>query len=576
MGNGKWLLSYANRAKWLILFTIILLIIEILANLSLIGIQKFIIDDVFLNEHYELLVPLLAALAGLAIVYNVLHLYAAQVMQKSTQFLQKILVREMMNYLQRIPISLFRKERTGKFVQNLTGDINQVSGTVASQIPTGIMELSSAILLSVLIGIANPIILVSIMSVSCLYIALGHYFSPKVRKANKATMEERTAVLVNIEEGISSTREVIAFHRQDWEKNKYHRLFERYFSKVMHENKLNNQQILITEPLKWLINLIVLGYGGYSVIQGSLSIGEFVVIYQFSSRLLNSYQSVFRFFMSMSGNMAAVERVRGLLEGETIETGSERLNAPIQSLSFKNVRFQYEDNTQPTLNDVNVDIPIGKKVAFVGTSGGGKSTIAQLLIRFYHPNYGEIIVNGKPLSRILNNDWMEKVRIVFQEPYLFPDTIRNNLLMGCNISENEMIHICQKMQIHDFVMSLPEGYETEVGERGIKLSGGQRQRVAIARALLSDAEILIMDEATSALDLETERQIQKHLDELCRDKSIIVIAHRLSTVMNSDIIYVMDKGRIVEQGTHEQLMDNSEVYRDLVTAQEKIEIRLRA
>jgi len=199
----------------------------------------------------------------------------------------------------------------------------------------------------------------------------------------------------------------------------------------------------------------------------------------------------------------------------------------------------------------------------VGSSGSGKSTIAQLLLTFYEPLRGEIWVNGTPINSLNQDDWISRVAIVFQEPYLFPDSIRLNLSLGKDVTNEELASICQVACIHDDIMSLLEGYDTIIGERGITLSGGQRQRIALARALLRKPEVLILDEATSALDLETERKIMRNLDHLTKDMTIIIIAHRLSTIMNADQIYVMNNGRTVGKGKHDELLSSNTTYMEL-------------
>jgi ABC-type multidrug transport system fused ATPase/permease subunit len=564
MSNSKWIWMYASQVKGNLSFVTLILVLEMVSNLGIIGIQKFIIDDLFVHQNFDLMVPLLSGLAALALIYNLLHLYAAMIRNKGDFKLQRLLLEDMIQYLHRIPVRLFRKQRTGRFVHHLTQDINQASTLVSGQIPNGIMEISGAIILSVVIGFASPILLLTIMGVSAGYIALGKFFAPRMKQSAKEVTEEQSQLLVMVEESIASSREVIAFHRQLWEKMRLRERYNKYFLKIMGQLKVTNQQALFSMPMIWSIRLIVLGYGGYLVISGNLSIGWFVVIFQFSSQLLTSYEKVYNFLMNLAGQMAVVERVREVMDGEKDKDGSIRLNKRVHSLQLENITFQYDADNTPVLQNINIEIPIGKKAAFVGTSGGGKSTIAQLLVRFYDPDRGQIIVNGQPLSGIQRNDWLKRISVVFQEPYLFPDTVRNNLLIGRDIPEDKMIEICKQMHIHDFIASFTDGYDTQIGERGIQLSGGQRQRIALARALLADSEILILDEATSALDLETERHVQQYLDNYRKDKTTIVIAHRLSTVIDADVIYVLDGGHIVEHGTHEELMMKQGMYSNLI------------
>jgi ABC-type multidrug transport system fused ATPase/permease subunit len=563
MSNSKWIWMYASKVKGYLSFVSLILVLEMVSNLGVIGIQKFIIDELFVHQNFDLMVPLLSGLAALALIYNLLHLYAAMIRNKADFKLQRLLLEDMIQYLHHIPVRFFRKQRTGRYVHHLTQDINQASTLISGQIPNGIMEISGAIILSVVIGFASPILLLTIMGVSAAYIALGKFFAPRMKQSAKEVTEEQSQLLVMVEESIASSREVIAFHRQLWEKMRLRERYNKYLLKIMGQLKVTNQQALFSMPMIWSIRLIVLGYGGYLVISGYLSIGWFVVIFQFSSQLLTSYEKVYNFFMNLAGQMAVVERVREVMDGEKDKDGSIQLIKRVHSLQLENITFQYDADNTPVLQNIKIEIPIGKKAAFVGTSGGGKSTIAQLLVRFYDPDRGQIIVNGQPLSAIQRNDWLQRISVVFQEPYLFPDTVRNNLLIGRGIPEDKMIEICKQMHIHDFITSLTDGYDTQIGERGIQLSGGQRQRIALARALLADSEILILDEATSALDLETERHVQQYLDNYRKDKTTIVIAHRLSTVIDADVIYVLDRGHIVEQGTHEELMMKQGMYSKL-------------
>lgn len=324
--------------------------------------------------------------------------------------------------------------------------------------------------------------------------------------------------------------------------------------------------MMISDPLQWGIPLVILFYCGLLVLEGKLSIGFFIVVYQYSTRFMESLGTVLQHVLGIAGKMAAVERIREVMRKASAEDGTERLTDPVHRVLFRNVSFGY--GQQPVLERLNLSFSAGEKIAFVGASGGGKSTIASLLVRYYEPNAGQIEVDDKPLACIERATWMSRLTLVSQEPYLLPDTLRANLLFGLDdVPEDKLAEVCEAMQIHDYIRNLPNGYDTVIGERGVSLSGGQRQRVALARAVLRDTEILILDEATSALDLETERKVQANLDRLRRGKITVVIAHRLSTVRNADTIFVMERGIAAEQGTHDWLMQNGPVYQSLVSKQ---------
>lgn len=573
MDNIKWLLHYIKKIKWFFLFSVILLCFESLSIIATFGLQKYIIDDVFINGQYDRLLPILLMFAGAFIAYALLFTLAPHTFHRIQARIIAVLTQDFMNYMQRIPVKTFHNERVTKYVHYLSNDVSQVAGMIGGYIPRLIQLFVTIGVLSVIIFISSPVLLASILVFSALYIVMGRHFSPLIRKAGKEAQDRKTDLLIHIEEGISSTREVMAYNRTDWETSIYNRHFKRYFDAVMKQAKINNKQLLASEPLKWGASLIVIGYGGYSVIQGNLTIGMFIIVYQFTGQLMDALHRLFAFSMDLSNIYANVDRLRSVIESPTEKDGSIPFNEKIKSIQFDDVSFSYnEESDNSVLHDLTLTIPAGKKVAFVGTSGGGKSTIAQLLMRFFRPTEGKILVNSHSLSDLIYADWTKRTGFVTQEPYLFPDTIRNNLLLGREISHEKMIEACEIAQIHEYIKSLSEGYDTEIGERGITLSGGQRQRLALARAIIANPEVLILDEATSALDLETERQVQYNFDLVREGKTTIVIAHRLSTVQNADIIYVMDNGSIVEQGTHDELMEGNTVYKSLVYAEKTLEV----
>lgn len=265
-------------------------------------------------------------------------------------------------------------------------------------------------------------------------------------------------------------------------------------------------------------------------------------------------------------SVAALERVMDVLEKQADHEELPTFTPPLHNtgeIVLQDIHFSYIED-QPVLENFNLQIPAGKVTALVGPSGAGKSTLFNLLQGFYRPQSGQLWIGGKPIQEYSASELRSSIAHVPQETFLFSGTVRENLLIARpNITEKEMVEAAISAEIHDFILSLPKGYDTEIGENGIKLSGGQKQRVAIARAILKDAPILLLDEATSALDGETEYYVKEALDELMRGRTTIVIAHRLSTIQNADLIMVMDHGRIVQQGTHKELIKQRGLYQNL-------------
>ncbi|MBD2848037.1 ABC transporter ATP-binding protein [Paenibacillus sp. IB182496] len=566
MPDWKWLAGQARPLKWPLLLAVLLCVLDMLSLLGITAVQKWIIDDIFVAGEYGLLTRYLLLFAALIVGYNAVHLLSYMLNRRNEYALLRRLSVQLMHVMYRMPVSRYHSERIGALAQRFHQEVRDTSHFVAHLLPGSLTGVLRVAVLAGFIGWAEPLMLALIVVLGLVYTVIGRKLGPDQKAAGKAVQAARSDVAVQLEEGIASTREVIAFHRHAWELERYAHRFRHFFGKVMAEGKLANRQLAWSEPLRWGMNLAVLGYGAYLTITGSLSIGSYIVVYQFASQLLDGMQQLLGYGLQFSARMGTVERLRSFMTDSEPEDG-RLLEGPIRSLTFHEVGFAYPGQRERVLDGLTVELPIGGKTAFVGASGGGKSTVAQLLERFYDPQEGEIRVSGEPLRELALDSWRSRIVLVPQDPYLFPDTIRHNLALGREgVTEQACEAACRAAEIHADIAALPSGYDTVLGERGITLSGGQRQRLAIARALLADAEVLVLDEATSALDLETERRVQRNLDRLREGKTTIVIAHRLSTVENADCIYVMSRGRIVESGTHEELLRSASLYKELVYA----------
>lgn len=567
MKTIKWIWNYIYQSRKMILISIAVLALQQWVQLMSQGSQKFFIDDILVNKHYDKLKWVLLYLTSTSLVAYGLNWIGNYLTRVNQLHLHRLMGTSLMAVIQRKPVAEMQNQRTAKWVQYFTSDIQQVSDFVSRDLAKGIQQVAGTLFLIGVIAWASPMILILVVFFSALYIGLGRYYGPIMRSQTKEMQDRRGDLLVKIEEGISSTREILAYNRLKWEETIFRRTFQIFYDKVMQNGKLTNSQLLMSNTVQWMGRLGVLVIGGYEVIQGNTTLGTFVIVYQYSNQLFQNFQNVFNFFMNMSGRLAFVDRVKELFEQEQVSEGTKNLTGGIRSIRFEQVSFAYSEEGRQVLNQLSMLMETGGKIAIVGTSGGGKSTIAQLLLRFFEPTRGSIRVNGTPLGEIRMEQWMSRISVVFQEPFLLPDTIRNNLLLGRDhLTDEDLFEACRIAQIHDFIVSLEDGYDTIIGERGYTLSGGQRQRLAIARAIVNDPEILLLDEATSALDMETERLMQEELDHLRNGRTTIIIAHRLSTIRNADVIFVMDQGKLAEKGTHDELMATGVIYKQLVAS----------
>lgn len=568
MSNFRWVMSSLGRVKGWVFLAVVLMVAETFSNMATIWMQQKMIDEVLIGGRRDLFFGILVQIAIVYALYSFLFTFGPHTIHHTVARLRSWLSNLLMSRMYRLPVVEMQKERTANYVYHFTNDLYQATDLIGNDIPRMMQQIAGAVALVWVVAQASPVLLAMVILFSVVYIILGKKFASSRKHAQSEVSRSKSNMLIHLEEGVSSTREVLAFGRESWESRRYDTLFGKYFASVMNEAKLINKQMLMSDPIKWLATLAVLFYGGWLVLQGQLSIGLFIVTFQFTSRLMDTLNNIYNGIMGLSGRMAAVERLRGVLEGPSVHEGKVALKEPIHELKLHNLTFQYGVRSEQVLSSLTMDFPVGKKAALVGTSGGGKSTVASLLVRFFEPSSGDMLVNGIDLRQVRRDDWAKKVSVVFQEPYLFPDTIRTNLMFGfTDVTDADMVEACKAMRIHDFIEGQPEGYDTIIGERGITLSGGQRQRLALARAMLRNPEVLILDEATSSLDLETEREIQQELDERRLGKTTIIIAHRLSTIRNADVIYVLDKGHVAEFGTHEELMSRQAIYRTLLQKQ---------
>jgi len=397
------------------------------------------------------------------------------------------------------------------------------------------------------------------------------YIGRRIRKISTSTQTEIGSFASLLSQIFQSARYVKAYTMQKYEKRRAKKIVEDLFNLIYKSVRIRSRTRPILESLGGIAIALVIFYGGSKVISGATTPGTF---FSFITALLMAYQPLKRlanFNINIQDGLAAADRIFNLLDQKPEITDLPNAKEYIHKkgeIEFKKVKFSYGSKTSHALNEINLKIPGGKTVALVGKTGAGKSTILNLIPRFYDTQSGEIIIDKKNIKNYKVHTLRKKMALVSQEVTLFDDTIRANIAYGNpNSTEKQLYEAAKKADAHEFITSFKDGYKSVVGEHGIQLSGGQRQKIAIARAILKNAPILLLDEATSSLDSGSEKDIQKSLKKLMKNKTTLVIAHRLSTILDADLIYVIDNGRVLEKGSHKTLMKNKSLYSKLYKLQ---------
>ena len=453
--------------------------------------------------------------------------------------------------------SFFDKQTSGKVLKGYNNDADKSCSGLLTNIKTCISRLFSSIsLIAVLFYNSWMLAIIAVIALSCAMIPLMKMKSTIKGVYNKSE-GENAKVLTTYNEAFAGNKIIAAYNLYDLKKSQFNKLVNTVFG----------LRIKITQHIGWLSPLMhiivscgigaVIGLGSYLIVQGKLTAGQFVSFITALIMLYTPIKGLGNNAKSMTTCLCAMERVVSKLDKKSgIIDKPDAINFPEfkDKITFENINFEYKKD-KPVLKNISFEVPKGETIALVGNSGGGKTTIVNLLPRFYNLKKGAIKIDGISINDIKLNDLREHIAIVFQDNFLFEGTIRDNILLGkLDATEAELHNAIKNSYLEDFINSLEDGLDTQIGERGVLLSGGQKQRIGIARAFLKNAPILILDEATSALDNQAEHIVQQAIDNLMKDRTVFVIAHRLSTIQNANRIAVINQGYLTELGTHEELL----------------------
>lgn len=535
-------------------------------------IAKSIINDYVPNQNIRMLMIWSAVLLGIYLLKWLLNFIINYYGHIVGVRMQADMRRDLFIHLEKMPFSFFDKNKTGSVMSRLINDLNDVSELAhhgPENLFLSVLMLIGSFVMLTSINVELTLIVFAAIPIIILFAVL---MRTGMLNAFRRSREQLAEINANIETAISGIRVTKAYTSEPHETKKFEKengLFVKIRSKALFElGKFHSSMTFFSD----FLYLIVLVSGGFFFYFGKIDIGEFAAYLLYISMVLNPINRFISLFEQMQEGMTGFKRFIEIMDypEEKDRPNTVNIESSEGNIEFENVGFSYEgENENEIISNLCLSVKAGKTVALVGPSGGGKTTLCHLIPRFYEINSGRITLDGRDIRDITRYSLRQNIGIVSQDVFLFNGTIRENIAYGkLDANDEEIIEAAKKANIHDYIMSLKDGYNTGVGERGVKLSGGQKQRISIARIFLKNPSVLILDEATSALDNATEMMIQQSLDKLAQGRTVIVVAHRLSTVKDADEIVVINRDGIAEKGTHEMLMKKEDgIYKNLYSYQ---------
>ncbi len=540
--------------------------------------MMYIIDDILLNDAMamdEQYSQLYWIIGGMALLFIVLRPPIEYYRQYFAQWIgNKVLfdIRDhLFTHIQKLSLRFYSNRKVGEIISRVIHDVEQTKNFVI----TGLMNvwLDFATIIIAIIIMLNLNVWLTLVAISMFpfYGFSIKYFYQQLRNLTRVRSQALADVQGHLHERVQGMNVIRSFANEDYEQEQFASRNRTFLSKALDHTKWNAKTFAVVNTVTDIAPLLVLFVSAIFVLQNNLEIGVMSAFVLYMERLYGPLRRLVNSSTTLTQSIASMDRVFEFIDEKydiTDKEGAQEVKHVDGKMTFDCVSFSYGAN-QPILEDIRLDIPAGQTVALVGMSGGGKSTLVSLIPRFYDVTGGRILLDGKDIRDLNVRSLRDKIGMVLQDNILFSDSVKMNIKIGNpNATDEEVIEAAQAANAHDFILNLEHGYDTEVGERGVKLSGGQKQRIAIARVFLKNPPVLVFDEATSALDLESEHFIQEALEKLAHNRTTFIVAHRLSTITNADNIVVIEEGRVKEQGTHEELMKKKGAYYKLYSVQE--------
>jgi ABC-type multidrug transport system fused ATPase/permease subunit len=565
--------------KGLLVVGLCLMSVNRIAGLVLPYISKTLLDKVLSPQqpHPEMLPRIIAVVFSAMLVQAATSFSLTQLLSKAGQRLIADMRRQVQRHVGLLPVAYYDENRTGNLVSRIMSDVEGVRNLVG----TGLVEFVGGILTAVLAFLylmhLSPMVTLTVFSVMGLFVFVLQYGFKTIRPIFRERGKINAEVTGRLTESLGGVRVIKGYHAEDREATVFSAGVERLLQNVMKSLTMTSFLGSASTTVLGLVSALVMWLGGHNVLGHSWTVGDYFSYNMFLAFMIAPVFQIVNIGTQLTEAFAGLDRTNEIMaELEENQSPGRTLLMPAihGTVEFNNVEFSYVAD-KPVLHGVSFQADPGTVTALVGSSGSGKSTIISLLCAFHNPSSGTVLVDGLDLAEVNLNTYRSQLGVVLQESFLFDGSIRENIMFSRpDATEEQFMFACRTARVDEFAERFPEGYDTIVGERGVKLSGGQRQRLSIARALLADPRILILDEATSSLDSESEAMIQAGLNQLMQGRTTFVIAHRLSTIRRADQILVVEEGRIVERGNHAQLFALGGRYYDLYTRQHGLEANL--
>lgn len=574
MEQVKFIFKYIKKHKWQYIGGIITLFLVDYLSLQIPELTGNITDG--LTEH---------TMDMDGVIRNILFILATGAMMAIGRFLWRYFLfgaarhiqyeirNEMFEHLEKMSVEYYNENKTGDLMSRFINDLNAVRMAIGMSVISAFDASVMAVMVIVQMMVYVDVKLTLLAVIPMIVIAVGEFYYGKMIKKRFTEKQEALSDFTDqVQESFSGVRVIKAFVQERAEREAFAKANARTMEKNLNVIRLQAVVMPLLDVIIGISSLITLLYGGYLALTGQITLGRFVAFNQYVTMLVWPMLAAGEAITSFSQGLASIKRIQEIFnENPEIfdDEDVENVDSITGEIKFNRLTFTHKGGSEPTLKDISLDVPAGTTLAVIGRTGNGKSTLVNLLLRLYNTDNGMIYIDGKDINTIPLKTLRENIAYVPQDNFLFSDTLRNNIAFGVESNEMEEITKATKAAcIHDNIIAFPDGYETIVGERGVTLSGGQKQRSSIARALMKNAPILILDDSLSAVDTDTEEHILKNLKENRKGKTTILIAHRISTIQNADIILVLEDGKAAECGNHQSLMEQNGIYKSMYEKQQ--------